>query len=284
MPNDSWRNNCDDSWEERSSDPCATDCSRDSLNGKAVNPLQGDNSSQDGCIALATSSVSSLSVQNGAALRDGQDHSHEARALRMSIDSGLGMSTSSNSICAINKERHMSVDSSTRDSGVCFLLDSPIDNVDPLNVQTVDHQSEASSSSSNNSKMCPELSINYQKTCLVTGSMSSNDDQNIISLDSSELCHRNSELSINATTALNNVEPNKINRRHMSIDSLKDSGIGDTSSTATVQDRHMSVDSNEDQQKCEDNIEMLRACWQPKIKESLASRLPGEYDSRSLQL
>ncbi|KAJ9584477.1 hypothetical protein L9F63_021171 [Diploptera punctata] len=54
--------------------------------------------------------------------------------------------------------------------------------------------------------------------------------------------------------------------RHMSVDSMRDSGIGDGSNSVG--------NSRDDQPKSEDDLEALRACWQPKIRESLAARLP----------
>lgn len=50
-----------------------------------------------------------------------------------------------------------------------------------------------------------------------------------------------------------------VTRRHLSLDSTRDSGIGDGSNSSHSAERHMSVDSQSD------------------VPTSLASRLPGEW-------
>lgn len=54
--------------------------------------------------------------------------------------------------------------------------------------------------------------------------------------------------------------------RQASVDSVLDSGIGDSCN---------SIDSTEEKFELKNRTELGRHCWQPKIRESLATRLPG---------
>lgn len=59
--------------------------------------------------------------------------------------------------------------------------------------------------------------------------------------------------------------------RHASIDSAIDSGIGDSCNSVDSTEGKLAIESNEGKID-----ELERRCWQPKIKESLAARLPGK--------
>jgi hypothetical protein len=233
--------------------------------------------------------------------------SNEADSLQMSIDSGMGMSAADSS-CSAFKERHMSVDSSTHDSGVGFSADSPTDvgsgHLHMLVDSTKDNgragnMSPSTSNFSNPTSSSSDIFVDSTKDCdrgasYVDSSTSSGEP--VVLVESSGLPAdpvvggRPSNMVVDSTTdskntGVSSTESNcsLVVHRHMSVDSVRDSGIGDgsnsvgSSSGVITKERHMSVDSSDDQPKSDGDLEGLRACWQPKIRESLAARLPGEY-------
>ena len=63
--------------------------------------------------------------------------------------------------------------------------------------------------------------------------------------------------------------------RHASIDSAMDSGLGDSCNSNDCMESRIETDErNRDESKVH---EVDRHCWQPKTKECLATRLPGEF-------
>ncbi|KAK7869073.1 hypothetical protein R5R35_000792 [Gryllus longicercus] len=248
--------------------------------------------------------------------------SSEADSLQMSIDSGMGMSADSSS--SGMKERHMSVDSSTRDSGVCFSADSPVDN---RNFSMIDSSKECSQESTDlqceircmpcGVSSCSSNRNNRDKDSHVDSSLkqspadsTSQGKQYTVLIDSTsmlqeaepehnECCHSPKDstsihpASADSTFGNGRVTSSSVsvcasvNNRQLSVDSMRDSGIGDGTNSVdssascgaspmASKEHHMSVDSSDEAPKCEDDIEALRACWQPKIRESLASRLPED--------
>ncbi|KAJ4443964.1 hypothetical protein ANN_05753 [Periplaneta americana] len=333
LPHVSRRRNSleDSSWEDRNSDPCATDCSRDSLHIRPSHQMSADCSSQDSLASSRLANQCTSSIRNSTEVscspfQSGERllniETSEADSLQMSIDSGVGMSMADSS-CSMFKERHMSVDSSTHDSGVGFSADSPTDigssHLHMLVDSTKDGRALNASprnnptSSTNGLHQC-DMFVDSTKDCdLGTSSVDSStittttatSREPIALVESSGLpadtylVSKSSNMVVDSTTDSNSVveilaQSSKKNagvsstesncgsvvHRHMSVDSMRDSGIGDgsnsvgSSSGIVTKERHMSVDSSDEQPKSEDDIEALRACWQPKIRESLATRLP----------
>ncbi|XP_021936542.1 NAD-dependent protein deacetylase sirtuin-1 isoform X2 [Zootermopsis nevadensis] len=304
----------DSSWEDRNSDPCATDCSRDSVSVQPSHQLSADCSSQDSVVSGRLDDQCSSSVRNSAESRSpfqsGEQmlniESNEADSLQMSIDSGMGMSAADSS-CSAFKERHMSVDSSTHDSGVGFSADSPTDvgsgHLHMLVDSTKDSgktgiTSLSTSNFNNPTSSSSDMFVDSTKDCdlggsCVDSSTTTTTREPVVLVESSGLpadpvmgC-RSSNMVVDSTTdskntGVSSTESNcsLVVHRHMSVDSMRDSGIGDgsnsvgSSSGVITKERHMSVDSSDDQPKSDGDLEGLRACWQPKIRESLAARLP----------
>ncbi|XP_067008863.2 NAD-dependent protein deacetylase sirtuin-1 isoform X2 [Anabrus simplex] len=302
------RNSCDNSWKEHAS-----------RRTQSSQHIAGDCSSQDS-ISHVSQSASQLTETSADRRGDQVNHAEgsEAESLQMSIDSGLGGMLTDSS-CSILKERHMSVDSSTRDSGICFSADSPTDNssrnlnmiVDSsrdsiqtglqdnhfesgvpgsssnsINSSNRNHQYVTSVDSSSGKSLADSTSASRQQqsACVESSYFSFDSKQNCIdsSRPNSELESASADSSCNGARigGISSSESNccTVAHRHMSVDSMRDSGISDGSnsigSSVMTKERHMSVDSSDDQPKCDDDLEMLRACWQPKVRESLASRLP----------
>jgi hypothetical protein len=296
LPHVAKHNSGDMSWEDRNCDPNTTDCSRDSL--RTPHQMTGDCSSQDSLVSgRLGNQCTSSSHSSGEQLLTIE--SNEADSLQMSIDSGMGMSAADSS-CSIFKERHMSVDSSTHDSGVGFSADSPTDIDGSHNVvdSTRDDGKTLSKNSidCNNGFNCDMYVDSTINTSSVDSSTAVTELVGSSGLPDSSLLGKSSEV-VDSTTdshVLTNISERNpgvsstnsncgsVVHRHMSVDSMRDSGIGDgcnsvgSSSGVVTKERHMSVDSHEDHPKSEDDLEALRACWQPKIRESLATRLPGK--------
>ncbi|XP_046980775.1 NAD-dependent protein deacetylase sirtuin-1 isoform X1 [Schistocerca americana] len=282
----SWRTNFDDTWEERNSDQCPTDYSLDSAK---VHPSghSGRDRLNSKTVTRATSSVSSLAV-NPVSSSDGGQYAEtsETDSLHMVVDSSLAV-TADSTKCVVHKERHMSIDSSTRDSGVCLSVDSPVDNLvadssRDVNAQvlvTDTRERAAENIGINNScgrslhapRMCNEPSLQPNSTSLSSS-------QNTILVDPSRFCTEAADSSCAQVECSSGGRSSSISCRHMSVDSTRDSGIGDGCSSIASgvmnKERHMSLDSCDEHQKSEDNLDMLRSCWEPKIRESLATRLP----------
>lgn len=318
VPHLGWRRNSlqDSSWEDRNSDPCATDCSRDSLSVRPSHQMSADCSSQDSVVSSRLDNQCSSSIRNStesscSPFQSGERmlniESNEADSLQMSIDSGMGMSAADSS-CSAFKERHMSVDSSTHDSGVGFSADSPTDVcsghlhllVDSAKVSgRVGVTSPSANNYNNPTSSSSDMFVDSTKDCDLGASCvdsSTTTGEPVVLVESSGLPAdpvvggRPSNMVVDSTTDSKNTgvsssESNSslIVHRHMSVDSVRDSGIGDgsnsvgSSSGVITKERHMSVDSSDDQPKSDGDLEGLRACWQPKIRESLAARLPGEF-------
>jgi hypothetical protein len=234
--------------------------------------------------------------------------SNEADSLQMSIDSGMGMSAADSS-CSAFKERHMSVDSSTHDSGVGFSADSPTDvgssHLHVLVDSTKDNRRAAGTTSSPTSNFIPtsssgDMFVDSTKDCDQGASpvdSSTTAREPVVLVESSGLPAdpiaggKPSNMVVDSTTDSNSGKNTGVSstesdcslvvHRHMSVNSMRDSGIGNgnssVGSSSITKERHMSVDSSDDQPKSEGDLEGLRACWQPKIRESLAARLPGEF-------
>ncbi|PNF42289.1 hypothetical protein B7P43_G05536 [Cryptotermes secundus] len=303
----------DTSWEDHNSDPCATDCSRDSLNVQPSFQMSADCSSQDSLVSGRHDNQCSSSNRNStdsscSPFKVGERmlniESSEADSLQMSIDSGMGMSAADSS-CSAFKERHMSVDSSTHDSGVGFSADSPTDvgsaNLHMLVDSTRDYRNGGNTSSSSNfnnpSSSSSDVCVHSTKDCDL-GTLSADSStairESVILVESSGLPAdpvtrgKPSSMVVDSTTDSNTSKNTGVSstesrcslvHRHVSVDSMRDSGIGDgsnsvdSSSGVVTKERRMSVDSSEDQPKSEGDLEELRTCWQPKIRESLAARL-----------
>lgn len=77
------------------------------------------------------------------------------------------------------------------------------------------------------------------------------------------------------------IESERINSkpRHVSIDSAMDSGMGDSCNSVDSSEEKITTDSNEEDEMKRNDFE--RRCWQAKIKESLAARLPGKFFYRA---
>jgi hypothetical protein len=235
--------------------------------------------------------------------------SNEADSLQMSIDSGMGLSAADSS-CGAFKERHMSVDSSTHDSGVGFSADSPTDvvtgSLHMLVDSTRDYRNAGTTSSSSNfnnpSSSSSDMCVHSTKDCdlgMLSADSSTTVRESALLVESSGLPadpatgRKPSNMVVDSTTDSNTIKNTDVSsteskcdlvvHRHVSVDSMRDSGIGDgsnsvdSSSGVITRERRMSVDSSDDQPKSEGDIEELRACWQPKIRESLAVRLQGEF-------
>ena len=267
--------------------------------------MAGDCSSQDSLVSgRLGNQCTSSSHNSGEQLLTME--SNEADSLQMSIDSGMGMSAADSS-CSIFKERHMSVDSSTHDSGVGFSADSPTD-IDGGNHNVVDStkgdgKTNKNPSDSNNGFNC-DMYIDSTKDYDITVSSVDSSTTTVREAVGSSGLPADSNLGdkspevVDSTTdshGMANVSENNLGvsstnsncgsvvHRHMSVDSMRDSGIGDGSNSVgstsgiVTKERRMSMDSRDDQPKSEDDLEGLRACWQPKIRESLATRLPGKF-------
>ncbi|PSN54664.1 hypothetical protein C0J52_01051 [Blattella germanica] len=291
------------SWEDRNS---VTDCSRDSLNVRPSHQMTGDCSSQDSLVSGRLVNQCTSSIRS-AGERMLNIESNEADSLQMSIDSGMGMSAADSS-CSVFKERHMSVDSSTHDSGVGFSADSPTDlDIGPLQnlVHSTKDYGKAETCESSLRLGTSDMYVDSTKDCEINGSSvdsSTMKTETVMVVDSSGLpadSQRNrltntvdsttdshSRVDVSGTVGerhpgVSSTDGNcgSVVYRHMSVDSMRDSGIGDGSnsvgsSSGVTKERHMSLDSHDEQPKSEDDLEALRACWQPKIRESLAARLP----------
>jgi hypothetical protein len=280
--------------------------------------MSADCSSQDSVVSGRHDNQCSSSLRNSTDSRcssfKGGEHtlnieSNEADSLQMSIDSGMGLSAADSS-CSAGKERHMSVDSSTRDSGVGFSADSPTDvgsgNLHILVDSTRDYRSAGTTSSSSNfnnpSSSSSDMCVHSTKDCdlgMLSADSSTTVREAVMLVESSGLpadpatgdkptnmvVDSTTDNNTNKNTAVSSTESKcgLIVHRHVSVDSMRDSGIGDgsnsvdSSSGVITKERRMSVDSSDDQPKSEGDLEELRACWQPKIRESLAARLQGEF-------
>lgn len=312
------RNSLEDtSWEDRTSDPCATDCSRDSLNVRPTLQMSADCSSQDSLVSgrhdKCLSSIRNSTDSSCSPFKGGERmlniESNEADSQQMSIDSGMGMSAADSS-CSAFKERHMSVDSSTHDSGVGFSADSPTDvgsaNLHMLVDSTRDYRNAGTASSSssfnNPSSSSGDMCVHSTKDCdlgMLSADSSTAVRKSVMLVESSGLPadpvtgSKPSSMVVDSTTDSNTSKNTGVSsteskcgsvvHRHVSVDSMRDSGIGDgsnsvdSSSGVITKERRMSVDSSDGQPKSEGDLEELRACWQPKIRESLAARLQGEF-------
>lgn len=283
----SWRTNCDSPWADRGSDECCGDYSCDSANVGSSRHVTGDNNSQDVVnskpVTQATSSVSSLTA-DPTVESDGDQYveTSVADSLHMVLDSS-SVVTSDTTKCASHKERHMSIDSSTRDSGVCLSADSPVDNLATESSRDCNTDSHcvraAENVGSNNSYKRGLLSSGICKeSSFSADSTTTSSNQNAILVDPSRFCTEATNSPCAAVECGSSGISSSGSYRHMSVDSTRDSGIGDgcssISSAVMNKERHMSLDSNDEHQKSEDNLNMLRSCWEPKIRESLATRLP----------
>ena len=305
------------SWEDHHSDPCATDCSRDSHSVRPSHHMSADCSSQDSVVSGRLDNQCSSSIRNStdssySPFQGGEQmlniESSEADSLQMSTDSGMGMSAADSS-CSVFKERHMSVDSSTHDSGVGLSADSPTDvgssHLHMLVDSTKDYRRPVSLSSrtslNNASSSNSDTVVDSTKDCDLSASSvdsSTTLKESVALVESSGLPAdlttggKLSSMVVDSTTDSNGGKNTDVSstdsncslvvHRHMSVDSVRDSGIGDgsnsvgSSSEVMTKKCHMSVDSSDDHPKSEGDLDGLRMCWQPKIRESLAARLQGE--------
>jgi len=233
----------------------------------------------------------------------------EADSLQMSTDSGMGMSAADSS-CSVFKERHMSVDSSTHDSGVGLSADSPTDvgssHLHMLVDSTKDYRRPVTLSPYTNLNTATSSNadtvVDSTKDCDLSASSvdsSTTVRESVALVESSGLPadlttgRKLSSMVVDSTTDINGDKNTDVSstdsncslvvHRHMSVDSVRDSGIGDgsnsvgSSSEVITKKCHMSVDSSDDHPKSEGDLDGLRMCWQPKIRESLAARLLGEF-------
>lgn len=305
------------SWEDHHSDPCATDCSRDSHSVRPSHHMSADCSSQDSVVSGRLDNQCSSSIRNStdssySPFQGGERmlniESSEADSLQMSTDSGMGMSAADSS-CSVFKERHMSVDSSTHDSGVGLSADSPTDvgssHLHMLVDSTKDYRRPVTlspcTSLNNATSSNADTVVDSTKDCdLIASSVDSSTTvkESVVLVESSGLPAdmttggKLSSMVVDSTTDSNGGKNTDVSstdsncslvvHRHMSVDSVRDSGIGDgsnsvgSSSEVITKKCHMSVDSSDDHPKSEGDLDGLRMCWQPKIRESLAARLLGE--------
>lgn len=105
--------------------------------------------------------------------------------------------------------------------------------------------------------------------------ISSNESIAAINLD--QIIDPRTDIDIIPDQHLLDLEKLSTKARHASIDSAIDSGIGDScNSVDSTEANNLVADNNETK------IDQLeRRCWQPKIKESLAARLPGNFTIES---
>ncbi|XP_063217308.1 NAD-dependent protein deacetylase sirtuin-1 [Bacillus rossius redtenbacheri] len=172
--------------------------------------------------------------------RDGRSHDQsaagiesEADSLQMSIDSG--MSGSADSSCSAFKERHMSVDSSTRDSGLCLSLDGAVD---------VDGSVPADCLQKDCCSVTPDSSV-------VSSSLPS---------------------AAQADSTTNDDPCSAPSRQRLSLGLVQSGAVG--SCSGVTKERRMSVDCGNLSSKDQQDIEALRDSWRPQIRQSLATRLP----------
>ena len=280
--------------------------------------MSADCSSQDSVVSGRLDNHCSSSIRNStdssySPFQGGERmlniESSEADSLQMSTDSGMGMSAADSS-CSVFKERHMSVDSSTHDSGVGLSADSPTDvgsshlhmlvdsTKDYRRPVTLSPHTNLNSATSNNA----DTVVDSTKDCDLSASAvdsSTTVKESVALVGSSGLPAdlttggKLSSMVVDSTTDINGDKNTDVSstdsncslvvHRHMSVDSVRDSGIGDgsnsvgSSSEVITKKCHMSVDSSDDHPKSEGDLDGLRMCWQPKIRESLAARLLGEF-------
>lgn len=81
------------------------------------------------------------------------------------------------------------------------------------------------------------------------------------------------------TEVVNSLDIKAIKERHMSVDSARDSGIGENSNFTDLEpidEKITDISQSEEKISCFESTSSsdLKGFWQPKIKKSLADRLP----------
>lgn len=113
-----------------------------------------------------------------------------------------------------------------------------------------------------------QLNIKRQESVVCNCNNSSTNNKSSSSLENNNSSSGKSVCACAERSINNMVQQSK--ERHMSVDSARDSGIGENSNFTDVEEHRISVEDESS------SMHDLRGFWQPKVKRSLVDRLPHD--------